>query len=176
MVQLDKGMYYLDDFHSYDSWLTFQFLYTLKTFEARRPSFSYVIYYDDRGSKQTPTKSQRCAVLRGLLIWERKGKVEITHLFFADDILLFYYPEDVASHNIRCILLCFEVESRLRINLEKSELVIIENNREASQKAYICSREHEPSNKVPGATICSKIQGDFNMDPVMSIFESRLAN
>jgi hypothetical protein len=47
----------------------------------------------------------------------------VSHLLFADDTLIFCDPIDDQIRDLRCLLLCFEPASGLRINLSKSEMV-----------------------------------------------------
>ncbi|KAA0048676.1 LINE-1 retrotransposable element ORF2 protein [Cucumis melo var. makuwa] len=62
----------------------------------------------------------------------------ITHLLFADDILIFVEDDDVSIKNLQTVLMLFELASRLKINLLKStiSLVNISNDR-ASKVASI---------------------------------------
>ncbi|XP_041009392.1 uncharacterized protein LOC121253445 [Juglans microcarpa x Juglans regia] len=69
---------------------------------------------------------------RWIYIWlcsrdARIGTLEMTHLLFADDSLVFYGASHNHIHALRALLLCFEVTSRLKVNLAKSELVTIGN-------------------------------------------------
>ena len=43
--------------------------------------------------------------------------MDISHLLFADDTLVFFYADLDQLHHLRCNLLCFEAVSGLRINL-----------------------------------------------------------
>ena len=47
----------------------------------------------------------------------------VLHLLFANDIMIFYKPSCEQPHNLRCLFLCFEAMSGLKINLSKSEIV-----------------------------------------------------
>jgi hypothetical protein len=49
----------------------------------------------------------------------------VNHLLFVDDTLIFCGAQVEHVQNLRCIFLCFEAASRLRINLGKSKLVPI---------------------------------------------------
>jgi len=49
----------------------------------------------------------------------------VNHLLFANDTLIFCGAQAEHVQNLRCIFLCFEATSELRINLGKSELVPI---------------------------------------------------
>jgi hypothetical protein len=56
----------------------------------------------------------------------RPSKVmDVSHLLFADDALIFCEPEVEQIQNLRCLLLCFEAASSLKINMSKSKIVPI---------------------------------------------------
>ena len=45
--------------------------------------------------------------------------MDISHLLFVDDTLVFFYANLDQLNHLRCILLCFEADSGLCINLAK---------------------------------------------------------
>jgi hypothetical protein len=51
--------------------------------------------------------------------------MKVLHLLFADDTLIFCEPKVEQICNLRCLLLCFEAVSGLKINLSKSVIVPI---------------------------------------------------
>jgi hypothetical protein len=51
--------------------------------------------------------------------------MKVSHLLFADDTLIFCKPKVEHIQNLRCLLLCFEVGSSLKINLSKSMIIPI---------------------------------------------------
>lgn len=68
------------------------------------------------------------AVRRGLLTgfevgMEQTTRLVVSHLFYADDALIFCGAEERQVGYLRCVLLCFEAVSGLRVNLGKSELI-----------------------------------------------------
>jgi len=70
------------------------------------------------------------SMLQGLLTGFSVGirdneALVVNHLLFVDDTLIFCGVQAKHVRNLRCTFLCFEVVSRLRINLGKSELVPI---------------------------------------------------
>ncbi|RVX09442.1 hypothetical protein CK203_015286 [Vitis vinifera] len=61
---------------------------------------------------------------RGLRVKGRSGeRVQVFHLLFVDDTLVFYQASQYQITYLSWLLIWFEVVSRLRINLEKSELI-----------------------------------------------------
>ncbi|KAI8530701.1 hypothetical protein RHMOL_Rhmol11G0080100 [Rhododendron molle] len=61
---------------------------------------------------------------------EKKSQVNgmgllVSHLLFADDTLLFCDADPTQVGYLRCVLLCFEVVSGLKVNLGKSEMIPI---------------------------------------------------
>jgi hypothetical protein len=51
--------------------------------------------------------------------------LRVSHFLFADDTLIFCDAEEEQLRNLRCLFLCFEAASGLKINLSKSEIVPI---------------------------------------------------
>lgn len=54
-------------------------------------------------------------------------QVELSHLFFTDDILSFCQLDENMILNLKCVLLCFQAISRPNIHLNKSEMVKMGN-------------------------------------------------
>jgi hypothetical protein len=64
--------------------------------------------------------------LTGFSVGSRDSEaLVVNHLLFADDTLIFCGAQEEQIRHLRCIFLCFEAASGLRINLEKSEIVPI---------------------------------------------------
>jgi hypothetical protein len=61
----------------------------------------------------------------------------VNHLMFADDTLIFCGAQEEQIRHLRCILLCFEAASGLKINLEKSEIVPIGRVEEVERLANL---------------------------------------
>lgn len=67
-------------------------------------------------------------LLSGFFVGSRhSGVVDILHLLFADDVLVFCRAKPNHLCFLHALFLCFEVVSCLKINLAKSELVIVGN-------------------------------------------------
>nr|XP_029144810.1 uncharacterized protein LOC114924424 [Arachis hypogaea] len=54
-----------------------------------------------------------------------RDSVELSHLQFADDIILFSPPEEKTIKNYKRLLRCFELMSGLSINFDKSSLITV---------------------------------------------------
>jgi len=67
-------------------------------------------------------------LLSGFFVGSRhSGVVDILHLLFANDVLVFCGAKPNHLCFLHALFLCFEVVSCLKINLAKSELVIVGN-------------------------------------------------
>ncbi|XP_057755765.1 uncharacterized mitochondrial protein AtMg01250-like [Arachis stenosperma] len=53
-----------------------------------------------------------------------RDNLELSHLQFADDTILFCPPEEETVRNYKRLLMCFEVMSELSINFDKSSLIL----------------------------------------------------
>lgn len=69
-------------------------------------------------------------LIEGVVIGRGDRRVEILHLFFADDTLIFCQLKERMMLHLRCILLCFQAVSGLDINLKKSELLRMRDNQD----------------------------------------------
>lgn len=76
-------------------------------------------------------------LIRGVTVRRGDNKMEISHLFFADDTLLFSQPEKRGSLYLKSLLLCFQDVSSLNINLQKFELVRVGSNSDGDSFARI---------------------------------------
>ncbi|XP_057744851.1 uncharacterized protein LOC130962690 [Arachis stenosperma] len=65
-----------------------------------------------------------------------RDHIELSHLQFADDTILFCSPEEEIVKNYRRILRCFELMSGLSINFDKSSLIPI--NCDAQWVQHMC--------------------------------------
>lgn len=68
-------------------------------------------------------RPKECDLLRG--VWDSKNnqKVEMSHLFFPDDTLIFCEAKEEMVQNLGAVLLCFQAVPGLNINLNKSKIV-----------------------------------------------------
>jgi hypothetical protein len=64
--------------------------------------------------------------MTGFAVGHRESEaIIVNHLLFADDTLILCGAQEEQIRHLRCIFLCFEAASGLRINLGKSEIVPI---------------------------------------------------
>nr|XP_025651867.1 uncharacterized protein LOC112747845 [Arachis hypogaea] len=76
-----------------------------------------------------------------------RDSIELSHLQFADDTILFCPPEEETIKNYKRILRCFELMSRLSINFDKSSLIPINCDEQWIQRlCYLlgCKRDSLP--------------------------------
>jgi hypothetical protein len=76
------------------------------------------------------SRMMTATVDRGLLFGFSVGsrnneELLVSHLLFADDTLIFCEANSEQLRHLRCIFLCFEAVSGLKINLAKSEIVLV---------------------------------------------------
>lgn len=62
-------------------------------------------------------------LLQGFDVGVAPAVLTISHLFYADDALISCGADDAQLGHLRCVLLCFEAVSGLRVNLAKSKLI-----------------------------------------------------
>lgn len=86
--------------------------------------FIIVIKALDKLLKQAREKK----LLRDITKRSNSKKLEVTHLFFANDIVIFCQYEADMLLNLD-VLICFQVVSDLKVNLNKSELGGVSENR-----------------------------------------------
>ncbi|XP_028061851.1 uncharacterized protein LOC114265286 [Camellia sinensis] len=70
-------------------------------------------------------RAVQAGLLNGFEVGVAPGNVTVSHLFYADDALIFCDAKEAQIGHLRCVLLCFEAVSGLRINLAKSELISV---------------------------------------------------
>lgn len=76
-------------------------------------------------------KVKNLKLTKSITINNSRDNIEVTYLFFANDLLIFC--------NLSCVLFCFQVVSRLEINYDKSKLVAIESRNKGSYLARFFS-------------------------------------
>lgn len=61
-------------------------------------------------------------LMRGVTVGNREHTMDVSHIFFVDDTLIFCQQDLRNLLHLRCVLLCFQAVMGLKINLNKSEL------------------------------------------------------
>jgi hypothetical protein len=89
----------------------------------------------------------------------------VSHLLFADDTLIFCEPNVEQFRDLRCLFLCFEAVSGLKINLSKSEIVPIGDVGDVMELASIlgCGVASLPM-KYLGLPLGAHLQGIRNLE------------
>ncbi|KAK8699821.1 hypothetical protein V6N13_018235 [Hibiscus sabdariffa] len=105
------------------------------------------------------------------------GKLSISHLQFADDLIIFYGASATQIKNVKCILRCFELAVGLHLNLKKSALFGI--NVEAERitywvKSLRCSTSSFPSSYL-GLPLGNMRNSTLIWRPVLDKIRRRLA-
>ncbi|RVX01522.1 hypothetical protein CK203_017555 [Vitis vinifera] len=98
------------------------------------------------GPPQTSFKAKEGGFINGFQVRGREGEgVEISHLLFADDTLIFCDARKEVLEYLSWILMWFEAMSGLKINLEKSEPIGEVLNLEDLVRALGCKEGFLPS-------------------------------
>lgn len=115
-------------------------------------------------------------LLKGVRVGKRDNFTEISHLFFADDTLIFCQPDLKNLLYLKYVLYWFQVVSGLKINLIKSELARIGGNGDVVSFARIlrCKEIKFPF-KYLGVPLGAKYKDQGTWEPIIDLFESRLA-
>lgn len=99
--------------------------------------------------------------------------IDISHLFFTDDNLIFFQPEVRMILKLRCVLLCFQAVSGLKINVNKSDMVKIVEIMLVELSG--CKAMRLPI-KYLSLSLDSKYKHVMMWEAMIERFERRLAN
>ena len=113
-------------FFGLGEWQSNGFFPGLKGLKARRPPFALSIRNSDGGFQLFDEKNTCWRFFDALYCAGKKGEgVQITHLLFADDTLVFCEAKEDQLTHLCWLLMWFEALSGLKVNMEKSELIPI---------------------------------------------------
>jgi hypothetical protein len=100
----------------------------------------------------------------------------VSHLLFEDDILIFCEANPNHLHHLRC-LLCFEAIFGLKINLSKSELVLVDGMEDVGRLARIlgCRVSSLPM-KYLSLPLGASYKAKLIWDSIIEKMERRLAS
>jgi len=102
--------------------------------------------------------------------------IMVSHLLFADDTLIFCDSIADQIQDLRCLLLCFEAASGLRINLSKSEMVPVGEVGDVEELASILGcGVASLSLKYLGLPLCAKYKDAHMWNSVIEKIEAKLA-
>ncbi|KAA0048634.1 LINE-1 retrotransposable element ORF2 protein [Cucumis melo var. makuwa] len=82
--------------------------------------------------------------------------INLTHLLFIDDILLFVQDDDESIGNLQFAIHLFESASGLNINLTKTSISSIKVNKERTDKGEVPSQSKISSSNAPWKAITSR--------------------
>lgn len=120
-------------------------------------------------------RAQEQHLIRGVSVGRSGVSTKISHLFFANDTLIFCQLELRSLLHLRCVLLYFQAVSGLKINLNNSEMTRIGGNGAAGSFATImgCKEVKFPL-KYLSIPLGAKYKDQLSWEPVIDLFERRL--
>lgn len=86
-------------------------------------------------------KAKELQLFKGVGVLRSNLTIEVSHLLFADDTLIFCHPDVRNLLHLRCILFCFQGVSILKINLQKLELVKVGGDGDGRQYVAVMERK-----------------------------------
>jgi hypothetical protein len=118
-----------------------------------------------------------CGCLSGFSVGSRPTVINISHLLFADKILVFCEANPDHLRYLHVLLVCFEAVSGLKVNLAKSLLVPIGNVDNVAELASIlgCGTSSLPL-KYLGMPLGARHKATSTWDDIVVNMERRLAS
>ncbi|KAL4280566.1 hypothetical protein GQ457_03G000290 [Hibiscus cannabinus] len=127
---------------------------------------------------QMLSKAVRNGLFSGFVVGRGSNSVEITHLQFADDLMIFCDASLEQVHNIKRVLRVFELASGLQLNLKKCRTfgINIPDSVTSDWAAVVgCDVGHFPAEYL-GLPLGPKRNSIALWDPVVAKFSTRLAS
>lgn len=124
------------------------------------------------------SKAVQGGFLSGVEVGRANGLgLMVSHILYADDTLLFCNAEALQVGYLRCVLLCFEAVSGLKVNLGKSEMIPIRAVDDIGALAQIlgCRVVLLPTVYL-GLPLGSSFKSKSPWDSVVERFQRRLAS
>lgn len=121
------------------------------------------------------TRALELQLIRGIRVGRGDNTLEVTHLFFADDILIFCQPDVGILRHLSCVLVFFPTVSGLSITLSKSEMVKLGDRSDEARLASLldCKSVRLPI-KYLGVPLEAKYKDLKSWEPVVELFDRRL--
>lgn len=82
-------------------------------------------------------KTKELRLLKSVSVGKKNNSIDVSHLFLADDKLIFCQPDIINLLDLRCILLCFQAVSGLKRNIAKSKPARIDDDGDSSMFAEV---------------------------------------
>jgi hypothetical protein len=102
--------------------------------------------------------------------------LRVSHMFFADDTLVFCGAARDQLYHLKGVLLCFEAVSGLRINLGKSEIVLVGPVSDVEDLAHVLGgRTASLPMKYLGLPLGARYKSKEIWNPILEKMERRLA-
>ena len=106
----------------------------------------------------------------------KSNGVSISHLLFADDIILFCDVEPSQLMHIRMVLMCFEAVTGLKVNMRKSEMVPVGEVANITALAdFLCCQVGSLPMTYLGAPLGSPFKALSIWNPILEKIEHKLA-
>ncbi|CAN0871761.1 LINE-1 retrotransposable element ORF2 protein [Linum grandiflorum] len=120
-------------------------------------------------------KVREAGWFRGFHMQESADLGEVTHIFYADDAMLFCDAEESQVRILLATLVCFENITGLRVNVHKSLMFVVGEVDDAEFFAEIfgCEVGHFPASYL-GLPLGAKAKVEVLWDPVISSIQGRL--
>lgn len=112
-------------------------------------------------------------MLKGTNVGNFGKQMEITHIFLADNTLLFYQAYVNSLLMLKYIFLCFQAVFSLKINLNESELVGIGTTNNGHFPSRVLGyKANQLPTKYLDMPLGAKFKDGSSWEPIIDIFEN----